>query len=158
MNQDLILKTYFVTYFGVYGLFMTAYLTVIVDSEFYLSLLSSVEVAGALAFFAVLTLWNLRKLRQNGFKIRVDRQHLRSTRLLSMLVGFILMVAGISVSAISKPVSMPVGTQEGLLFHPFEFQGWALFFVGIGIQLIQLVWYYVSAAHRDTTVEVPIAN
>ena len=154
IEKPQVLKSLFVTYFGVYGLFMTVYLAVILDSGFYLSVTDTLVVSGVSAFFVAIALFNVWVLRRSGFKISIGAQQLKNVKLIPMASGFALMIAGVCISAVSNPVFLPDGAQTGLFSHPFAFQGWALFFVGIGIQLLELVWYYNSVAGGKMDVQV----
>jgi hypothetical protein len=99
--------------------------------------------------------FGLRELKKNGVKIEIKA--LKDVRSIPMLVGFVMMSIGIYFSSISQPNIYPDGRSINLFFHPFLGQGLVIFFVGTGIQLLELVWYYDTVSSRilERTKQTP---
>ena len=88
-----------------------------------------------------------RKLKELGIKI--GPKIVKDVRIVPMLVGFILMGLGMGVLAITHPVIYPDGSPTGTFWHPFVQQSFILFFAGVGIQLLELVWYHDSVTSKQ---------
>ena len=93
---------------------------------------------------------SLMQLKENGINISLKTLQSNKIKLVPMMVGFVLNLIGIYVLSITHQVINPNGSPTGSVLHPLVTQGFVIFWVGTGIQLLEMIWYHDSVTSKST--------
>lgn len=132
------------------GLFVAIF-----DTSFSPNLLNIIIIIVAVGISSSMIFFGLREINENGVEIKSSIQQIKIIKLVPMVLGFILMALGISFMVIAQPTIYQNGTPTGFFWHPLGTQGLLLFWLGEGIQLIEVYWYNHSTASTFVEVKKP---
>ncbi len=100
-------------------------------------------IVGVSFFSIVFVIIGLWKLKQNEITIKINKETIANIKLVLIVVGFVLICIDIDLSSVFNPVINGDGNFTGLSWlswQPFGLQGIILFWMGTGIQFLELVW------------------
>lgn len=156
MNQKQVMIAFSYLYFGVWFFLLVLYLPTTSYNDFYSTIQYNLSIYLVLSIFPIyFIVFGLWKLKQNDVTIRINKKTIKNVKVIPIIVGFVLICVGIGFASLYKPVTyniVPTGF-AWLSLHPLGVQGLLLFWVGTGIQFLELVWFYDSVTSKPLDVK-----
>jgi hypothetical protein len=122
---------------------------VFINTGFYLNLEGAILIIAVICISLAIFLDSLMQLKENGINICLKTLQSNKVKFIPMMVGFISHSIGIYFLSITHQVINLDGSPTGRVWHPLGTQGFVIFLVGTGIQLLEMIWYHDSVTSKS---------